>query len=637
MATQGSVTVTTGSATNIKVYALVDGTYRLVADYADVTGTQTITFDLPKGVEDIKVENPTYSFKAKVGDTVSFVGGTRGIETSSDTKVTVSDAGDDITLTESDVKIYRKTLPEGKNNLGVSGVTKDFHLFGVTEMIIYPIYWQTSQTLTLGVYYFDTSNKIVHVPVYTIKDTDTKTARLLVKPKAADAITYDAISFTYTSKGVKDAKGNSVNTTYEDILTNQISQGSWQNGKLSEEEEKNITTILSNAFGTATGRSYTFTLSITKSEDDESYSWTDNGTTKYGGKFTYKYTKDAVAESDDWVVFTDSKSKDRSISEDFEGKILSKGIKVTLPNDLKFGMYITYKDSDDKDVYFYSQEAQNSDGLCHAATYTTSDSDNKVRRYLGFEDWPNIDEKNPSDLDLNDLIVRLDYSTATTGGGVVDEDESSAENNPLGWIVACEDLGSTDDWDFNDIVLHVSYANYKTGKDDETRVNVTIQALAAGGVLPAYIYFNASKDKLTESHKVGEIHEMLGVTSPLASGNYPMINTTSITTDGTTVVKNIDNYSISTDDNDVKDPKIAKFIIVVGSDDANKASAILKASEGSAPQLFIVPDTWKWPKERTHIKTAYPKFTDWVTTNKKDSYDWYTDRTDATGDVVGSN
>lgn len=626
MATQGSVTVTTGAATNIKVYALIDGNYRLVADYADVTGTETITFDLPKGVEDIKVESPTYSFKAKVGDTVSFVGGTRGMVTSSsDTNVTVADADEnnDLILSDDDARIYRGTLPEGKNNLGVEGVVKDFHLTDVTEMTIYPIYWQTSQTLTLGVYYLNDNSKTVCVPVYTIKDTDASTARLLVQPAATEAVTYGPVSFTYTKDGFQDDKGSKVNTTYENML-NGISQTSWQTGVLTDEEKTNITNILTQAFGTWTGTSYTFNLSITKSEDDESYQWTEDGETKYGGKFTYTYTKDAVAESNDWVVYEDSKSKSWSISDDFDGKIKSKGIKVAMDASLKFGLYITYTDSDGKKWTFYSQQANNSDGLCHAATYTTTTNGETVR-YIGFEDWPQT-ETSDSDLDLNDLIVRVEC-IPTDSYTVVDEDDTT-EDTQAGWIIACEDLGATDDFDFNDIVLHVSYVSTNVTSNN----NVIIQALAAGGVLPAYVYFDGTQEK----NLIGEIHDMLGEATPSSSGTYPMINTTNITNEGTTVVKNKSDFTIAYSDNIKSEDRIAKFRIYVGSNKEERAKTILKLSEeeakGNAPQMLVVPDTWKWPKERTNIKDAYPKFVDW--SRKNSTSEWYTDRAGATGNVV---
>lgn len=622
MATQGSVTVNTGSATNVKIYALVDGTYRLVGNYADVTGTQTLTFDIPKGVEDIRVENPTYSFNVKVGETVSFVG-TRGMVASSDdSNVKVEDAGKEITLDESDAKVYRNKLPEGKNNLKRDGIVKNFSFTGVKELTIYPIYWQTSQTLTLGIYYKNASDNIVHVPVYTIKDTDKETARLLVKAnsEAEDGTEY----FIYNSKGVKDKKNNTPNSTYLSIIKEKISQNSWKNGSLTEAEKTTITDILSKAFGV--DRNYTFTLSLS-----DLTNWTESGTTVYGGKFTYTYHRDAVEETE-YHVFTDAKETTAtlpnwSISEDFEGEILSKGIKVTVPSNLVFGMYITYKDSKNKDIYFYSQKSENkaTDSECHAVTYVDGSS---KERYLGFEDWPNTDtNNNPSDFDLNDIIVRLDITTAgeTTDTGIKDEDESSKTETANGWIIACEDLGSTDDFDFNDIVFKVTHVSGET--------SVTITPLAAGGVLKAEIYWN--NDKLNSKKLIGEIHELLGA-EPTSTGSYPMINTYSITNSGEEIVRtdasNIGgDYSI---ENQKKTGNLGKFYIMVYKNSTEQAYTITAPRVGGAPQMFVVPDSWKWPKERVDIRDAYPDFKKWGTDNTEKEYNWYTNRADATGEVV---
>ena len=41
---------------------------------------------------------------------------------------------------------------------------------------------------------------------------------------------------------------------------------------------------------------------------------------------------------------------------------------------------------------------------------------------------------------------------------------------------------------------------------------------------------------------------------------------------------------------------------------------------------------WRWPIERHHIKSAYPKFTDWISTGKyeviKDGENWFDTATD---------
>ena len=55
MVEQATVTVEAEEPSNVKAYVNVNGTYHIVADYKDVQGTQTLTFDVPANVQDIKV------------------------------------------------------------------------------------------------------------------------------------------------------------------------------------------------------------------------------------------------------------------------------------------------------------------------------------------------------------------------------------------------------------------------------------------------------------------------------------------------------------------------------------------------------------------------------------------------------
>lgn len=138
--------------------------------------------------------------------------------------------------------------------------------------------------------------------------------------------------------------------------------------------------------------------------------------------------------------------------------------------------------------------------------------------------------------------------------------------------IIAEDLGSTDDFDFNDVVFDVAL------RYDETVV--TLQA--AGGTLPLYIKVG---------DKSREVHELFGVTTST------MVNTGGVSK--APVVFRLPAVS------DVKD-----VVIEVESQDAGLYS--LKADCGKAPKKICVPATYQWTKERESIETAYPKFSDWV-------------------------
>ena len=155
--------------------------------------------------------------------------------------------------------------------------------------------------------------------------------------------------------------------------------------------------------------------------------------------------------------------------------------------------------------------------------------------------------------------------------------------------IAFEDLGSTDDFDFNDIVLYVE----KPANSD----NATVKCVAQGGTLQVDVNYDG---RTLFSHTDGQMHT--------AKGNY---GTESITFTG---VADARKFSIT-----VKDGETSTVV----------SSA---AVTGSAPQALIIPGQWAWPTERTNITVAYPDFATWVkdVTNN----DWYTNPTTESGKIV---
>ncbi len=133
--------------------------------------------------------------------------------------------------------------------------------------------------------------------------------------------------------------------------------------------------------------------------------------------------------------------------------------------------------------------------------------------------------------------------------------------------IMCEDLGATDDFDFNDVVFDV-YNQWD---------GAVITLHAAGGTLPITV---AGKN----------VHE--------AFGTNEMVNTGKGATCPVVIFRVSQRYD------DFKVP-----VVVSGS---NGATWTLNAETGEAPQMFAVPTSVKWTKERTNIKEAYPQFINYV-------------------------
>lgn len=492
-ATRGSVTVNLANETTVSIYAPVSGSYRLVGKYADVNGTQQLEFDMPKGTEQVLVNTLNKSMTVKVGETVDFasLGATRAMSSYDAKGIKVEDANHDWIFSSEALDSVRQVLPEKTDNR--DKVTKDFYFTSDGEpFIVYPFYWETGNTLQLGIYYLDNNGDIVRVPIYMTNDDNANQARLFFKEN-----------------------------------------GEW------------------------------------KCAYNTKVRYYNNG----------NYNGPAYA-----------------ISPTYSGDIKSRGIKVTLPKGLKYGMYIKnlgYK----TDTYLYSESTHNSGdpyrvkgnyyqtvsgkNACYGAIYKTNGN-----TFLSFEDYKGaIDDTNG--YDLNDLIVMI--TPDPTYHDVEVEEQS------LTWTVACEDLGSTGDIDFNDIVFSV---NYVAGSKE-----ATVTPLAAGGVYKAEIYYGDSK--------LGEIHELLGATG--TDGTYPFVNTQSKTATAKDIKVGVgSNFSMTNN--------MGGFSIKVSND--NKAVTISAPTVGACPQMFVVPGDWAWPTEYTHIEKAYPKFADW-SASELTNLDWY--------------
>ena len=178
LAERGTVTVSTMKESEVKIYALRGNEYVLVGDYEGVKGTKMLGFDMVEGTNSIMVTDGVTAEKTVPGGVVAF-GDTRTTH-ASEGYVKVHKLEGPVTLedgktyekyrynTETEYKkVTKETVEQGKVNL--SRVINNFSYVSNGPFIIYPYYWYTSSTNTVGVYYYDNNGELQEVPIYTTK------------------------------------------------------------------------------------------------------------------------------------------------------------------------------------------------------------------------------------------------------------------------------------------------------------------------------------------------------------------------------------------------------------------------------------------------------------------------------------
>ena len=215
---------------------------------------------------------------------------------------------------------------------------------------------------------------------------------------------------------------------------------------------------------------------------------------------------------------------------------------------------------------------------------------------LGFEDGV--------DKDMNDILFVVNANVEVAGGEVVNLGGSNNTPQTQSWIIACEDLGSIGDYDFNDAVFSVSHVG---GSD-----TLTVTPLAAGGTYPIKLYYNGQPVRDEDFHKLidgnankqGDLWKPINADTKGTAGNSIII---------TNVPKN---YSINQHGFSVEVEKNEGTSITIKQSMAND-------KEQKAPQMLILPGNWIWPKENMPIHSGYPRFAEWNADQQLNT-DWYT-------------
>lgn len=214
------------------------------------------------------------------------------------------------------------------------------------------------------------------------------------------------------------------------------------------------------------------------------------------------------------------------------------------------------------------------------------------------------DKDIPRDYKYNDWIVKIIPGTGTI--------QPKERTNTIQRRIMCEDLGSTFDFDFNDLVFDVKYTreekfenNAWVAKNSDGKWDATITLQAVGGTLPIYI--------TNFDEKEYDAHKLMGGTKS-SNGTYSPVNVgTNATHDPVTLdmvrvtSTNPDNIVIRVTSPDaINRPDATKTL------ELPSPSGRQNFGENLAPMKICVPKDVRWTKEYQQIEWAYPGFAEWV-------------------------
>lgn len=543
MAERKSIIVDAAGSSNVKIYAKSRAAYVQVADYQNVSGTQELGFDAARDVDDFVVIGGGTVKLAKNGETVSLDapasrvlmnGG--GVDADG-LNPYVKQLSDYKIFTIDEILPFLQYVPEGKDSRTNPSFHSDFLAVSTEdrEVTIYPVYWNAGFYHEFG--------------IYTYKADGTKDERVVWRNKESNS----------TAVQVRFNNDDGTVTSWQNPST--IWTGSDSKKECINDASTIVNAVQSKGFKVKVpaGKIYGFFI---KAYNKDNYKYDGSGST------TAYSVYDSRNLVHTWYSEARHNYDNQGHASFFETLVERNGQKV-YQTFLGFEDTVVHAQGNDRNYPGYTKE--NGDSIYNCSI-------NADGKYTS-GGWK-------GDRDYNDLMFIIDPAPV-----VIDHTEQE-------WIIAAEDLGQEDDFDFNDLVVSVKSI---AGKD-----SAQITALAAGGTLPLYFYKN---DTLIGG---GEYHEVFfDRFASEKSGLYPMINTYAYNTPGKTIKICVGpHFSLTT----FRGSYMGGFNIVMHNPSTTNGKGqviITPPHEGEAPQMICVPAGWKWPKERVLINNPYPLFGEW--------------------------
>lgn len=232
------------------------------------------------------------------------------------------------------------------------------------------------------------------------------------------------------------------------------------------------------------------------------------------------------------------------------------------------------------------------------------------RNCISFEDWPST-----GSIDWNDAVFAIDAPFS----------EFKSFDEVQYFYVAMEDLGNTDDFDFNDVVLRLKQTTttIKASEQATPEVHVspaTVELLAAGGTMPISVKYDTNGDgdwSPEDDDLFSEVHSAFGVnvSDMVNTGRGPVKPVVKVEWPDEHATLNITDFA-------------QKLLFCVNNNKSGEAyyTITIPKTTGEVPQAFIIPGTasWQWPFERQSIVDLYDNFDEWVQNNSDASAQyWY--------------
>lgn len=583
MAERSFVTVTTSRVSQVKIYALLGGTYCIVGDYANVSGTRKLGFDMLEGTESIMVSDGRTAVQTVPGGQAN-LDQTRTVHPGNDVvKVAKITDPNGITIggvtypmykeaTAQHYEAMKEVIPEignRKTYTNLNRVTHDFTYVSTGKFIIYPYYWETSSLNTIGIYYYDESGQRQEVDIYTIREGNELQFHKVEGVYRSSCNLEDA-SATSNAQWYKDQK----ELTWTDRNNNLLTNMGLPNGNLLSR----FTTLTVDV----NMKKYTPAIRVLfyKNDGTNKFVQIANPSPSADGDYHLQQTinlQSLVNNDASWRDYLENCSEVRIAGHnyDYGATQFTTPINTTVIGDITIN-----------DIYFESVSDggwQNYGDIFCSEIFTKYESDKMHGQgividiprgtvfgmYLKKSDW--VDgSKVPytfySEGDLND--------PALCGNGVTDDNQghvtevqgmhpcyaSTFHVNALGnqMFLGFEDWPNTanaSDFDLNDVVFAFSGATPTIINQDTTpagtwmlacedlggsfdldyndvvlKINhisgqdyATVTPLAAGGTLASYIFFIDPNGVGSRDKCFGEVHQLFGVSS-MTSGEYEPIN-----------------------------------------------------------------------------------------------------------------